>query len=92
LIGFGVPNHILAGWFLEEDVAAPAFRYEPFLSIGAGRKLGLGTSDVTDKSTGAKLSEVGIASPEDVSAVASAAREAQKECAKVASPKASRRA
>src|SRR5258708_6194644 len=46
-----------------------------------------GTADVTEKATGAKLGEIGIASPEDVSAAAATAREAQKEWAKVPGPK-----
>src|SRR5260221_3099418 len=45
------------------------------------------TADVTEKATGAKLGEIGIASPEDVSAAAATAREAQKEWAKVPGPK-----
>src|SRR5260370_11917175 len=47
----------------------------------------LGTGDVTEKATGAKLGEIGIASPEDVSAAAAMARAAQKEWAKVSGPK-----
>src|ERR1700730_8184855 len=48
---------------------------------------GLGTVDVTEKATGAKLGEIGIASPEDVSAAAVTARQAQKSWAKVPGPK-----
>src|SRR5258707_11535259 len=51
------------------------------------KKPGLGTVTVIEKATGAKLGEIGIASPEDVSAAAVTAREAQKEWAKVAGPK-----
>jgi benzaldehyde dehydrogenase (NAD) len=51
------------------------------------RKPGLGTADVTDKATGVKLGEVGIASAEDVSAAAAAARQAQKDWAKLPGPK-----
>src|ERR1700724_677838 len=51
------------------------------------KKPGLGTADVTEKATGAKLEEIGIASPEDVSAAAATAREAQKSWAKVPGPK-----
>src|SRR6202045_4809938 len=51
------------------------------------KKPGLGTADVTEKATGAKLGEIGIASPEDVSAAAAAARQAQKSWAKVPGPK-----
>jgi benzaldehyde dehydrogenase (NAD) len=47
----------------------------------------LGTADVTEKATGAKFGESGIASPEDVSAAAATARQAQKEWAKAPSPK-----
>src|SRR5260370_12513791 len=46
-----------------------------------------GTGDVTEKATGAKLGEIGIASPEDVSAAAAIARKAQKNWAKVPGPK-----
>src|SRR5580700_4391676 len=51
------------------------------------KKPGLGTVTVIEKATGAKLGEIGIASPEDVSAAAVTAREAQKEWAKVPGPK-----
>src|ERR1700726_2200199 len=51
------------------------------------KKPGLGTADVTEKATGAKLGEIGIASPEDLSAAAAPARPAQKSWAKVAGPK-----
>src|SRR5258708_25608389 len=47
---------------------------------------GLGTADVTEKATGAKLGEIGIASPEDVSAAAATARQAQKEWANAPGP------
>jgi benzaldehyde dehydrogenase (NAD) len=51
------------------------------------KKPGLGTADVTEKATGAKLGEIGIASPEDVAAAAASARQAQKDWAKVPGPK-----
>jgi benzaldehyde dehydrogenase (NAD) len=51
------------------------------------KKPGLGTADVTDKATGAKLGEAGIASAEDVSAAAATARQAQKDWAKLPGPK-----
>ena len=50
------------------------------------RKPGLGTADMIEKATGMWLGEIGIASPEDVSAAAAMAREAQKEWAKVPGP------
>jgi hypothetical protein len=50
------------------------------------KKPGLGTADVIEKATGAKLGEVGVASTEDVSAAAAAARKAQKEWAKLPGP------
>src|ERR1700719_1791925 len=53
----------------------------------AGRNRGLGTADVIEKATGAKLGEVGVASAEDVSAAAAAARKAQKEWVKLPGPK-----
>jgi benzaldehyde dehydrogenase (NAD) len=51
------------------------------------KKPGLGTADVIEKATGAKLGEIGIASPEDISVAAAAARQGQREWAKVAGPK-----
>jgi benzaldehyde dehydrogenase (NAD) len=51
------------------------------------KKPGLGTADVTEKATGAKLGGIGIASAEDVSAAAAAAGQAQKDWAKVPGPK-----
>jgi benzaldehyde dehydrogenase (NAD) len=51
------------------------------------KKPGLGTAEVIEKATGGKLGEIGIASAEDISAAAAAAREAQKEWAKVPGPK-----
>jgi benzaldehyde dehydrogenase (NAD) len=51
------------------------------------KKPGLGTADVTEKATGAKLGEIGIASAEDVSAAAAMARRGQKDWAKVPGPK-----
>src|SRR5260370_21661054 len=50
------------------------------------KKPGLGTADVIEKATGAKLGEIGVASAEDVSAAAAAAHEAQKEWAKLPGP------
>jgi benzaldehyde dehydrogenase (NAD) len=51
------------------------------------RKPGLGTVHVIEKATGAKLGEIGIASPQEITAAAAAAGKAQKEWAKVAGPK-----
>src|SRR5258708_36344398 len=51
------------------------------------KKPGLGTADVTEKATGAPLGKIGVASPEDVSAAAAAARTAQKAWAKLPGPK-----
>ena len=51
------------------------------------KKPDLGTADVIEKATGAKLGEVGVASAEDVSAAAAAARKAQKEWDKLPGPK-----
>jgi benzaldehyde dehydrogenase (NAD) len=51
------------------------------------KKPGLGTADVTEKATCAKFGEIGITSPEDVSEAVVAARQAQKERAKVPGPK-----
>lgn len=50
------------------------------------RRPGLGTEEVSEKATGAKLGTIGVASQEDVSLAALAAREAQKEWAKVPGP------
>jgi benzaldehyde dehydrogenase (NAD) len=51
------------------------------------KRAGLGTVDVIEKATGARLGETGIASAEDISAAAATAREAQKSWAKVPGPK-----
>ena len=51
------------------------------------QKPGLGTADVTEKATGAKLGVVGVASADDVSAAAAAACKAQKEWAKLPGPR-----
>jgi benzaldehyde dehydrogenase (NAD) len=51
------------------------------------KRPGLGTADVTEKATGAKIGEIGIASAEDVSAAAATARRGQKDWAKVPGPK-----
>ena len=50
------------------------------------REPGLGTAEVTEKATGAKLGEIGVASAEDVSAAAATARVAQKEWARLPGP------
>jgi benzaldehyde dehydrogenase (NAD) len=47
---------------------------------------GLGTTDVLEKATGARLGEIGVASAEDVSAAAASAHRAQKAWAKIPSP------
>ncbi|NPT56505.1 benzaldehyde dehydrogenase [Paraburkholderia elongata] len=47
---------------------------------------GLGAENVIEKATGAKLGEIGIASPKDVSVAAAIAREAQKDWAKNPGP------
>ena len=54
---------------------------------GGWKKPGLGIAVVTDKATGARLEEVGVASPEDVSAAAAVARKAQRAWAKLPGPK-----
>jgi benzaldehyde dehydrogenase (NAD) len=50
------------------------------------KKAGLGTAEVIEKATGAKLGETGVASAEDISAAAAAARTAQVSWAKLAGP------
>ncbi|WNC94801.1 aldehyde dehydrogenase family protein [Paraburkholderia sp. FT54] len=47
---------------------------------------GLGTEDVTEKATGAKLGTIGIASAQDIAAAAASAREAQRAWAKLVGP------
>src|SRR5260221_2631696 len=47
---------------------------------------GLGTAGVTEKATGAKLGQIGIASPDDVLAAAAMTREAHKAWSNVPSP------
>jgi len=56
------------------------------------RKPGLGTAAVAEKAAGAKLGDIGIASPEDVSAAATVARQVQREWARLPGRKAWRRA
>src|SRR5258707_15426192 len=51
------------------------------------KRPGLGTADVTEKATGAKIGEIGIASAEDVSAAAATARRGQKNWAQGPGPK-----
>jgi benzaldehyde dehydrogenase (NAD) len=51
------------------------------------QKPGLGTADVIEKATGAKLGEIGVASAEDVSVAAAGARKAQEEWAKMPGPR-----
>src|ERR1700730_5578097 len=51
------------------------------------KKPGLGTADVIEKATGAKLGEIGVASAADVSAAAAPGRQGQEEWAKLPGPK-----
>jgi benzaldehyde dehydrogenase (NAD) len=66
---------------------APVSAWSGKIYSSGWREPGLGTAEVTEKATGAKLAEIGVASPEDVSAAAAAARAAQKEWARQPGPK-----
>jgi benzaldehyde dehydrogenase (NAD) len=70
-----------------DTLLAPTEVWSAKIYSNGWKKPGLGTADVTEKATGAKLGEIGIASAEDVSAAAAMARRAQKDWAKVPGPK-----
>src|SRR3981189_2857387 len=69
-----------------DTLFTPAEVWRAKIYCNGWKKPGLGTADVIEKATGAKLGEVGVASTEDVSAAAAAARKAQEECAKLPGP------
>src|ERR1700676_4046314 len=70
-----------------ETLLTPAEVWSAKIYSSGWKKPGLGTADVIEKATGAKLGEAGIASAEDVSAAAAAARQAQKQWARLTGPK-----
>lgn len=70
-----------------ESLLTPAEMWNAKIYSDGWKKPGLGTADVIEKATGAKLGETGIASVEDVAAGAAAAGGAQKEWAKQTGPK-----
>jgi benzaldehyde dehydrogenase (NAD) len=70
-----------------ETLLAPADVWSAKIYSNGWKKPGLGTADVIEKATGAKLGETGIASAEDVSAAAAAARGAQKQWARLTGPR-----
>jgi benzaldehyde dehydrogenase (NAD) len=70
-----------------ESLPAPAEMWNAKIYSEGWKKPGLGTADVIEKATGAKLGEIGIASAKDVAAAAAAAGGAQKEWAKQTGPK-----
>jgi benzaldehyde dehydrogenase (NAD) len=70
-----------------DTLLTPAEVWSAKIYSNGWKKPGLGTADVTEKATGAKLGEIGIASVEDVSAAAAMARRAQKDWAKLPGPK-----
>src|SRR6202051_2131232 len=70
-----------------ETLLTPAEVWSAKIYSGSWKKPGLGTTDVIEKATGAKLGETGIASAEDVSAAAAAARGAQKQWARLTGPR-----
>jgi benzaldehyde dehydrogenase (NAD) len=65
----------------------PAAVWSAKIYSNGWKKPGLGTADVIEKATGAKLAVIGVASAEDVSAAAAAARKAQRDWAKLPGPK-----
>ena len=70
-----------------ETLLTPIEIWNAKIYTNGWRTSGLGTAEVIEKATGAKLGDIGIASADDVSAAASAARAAQGQWAKLASPK-----
>ncbi len=75
-----------------DTLLTPAEVWSAKIYSNGWKKPGLGTADVTEKATGTKLGEIGIASAEDVAAAAATARRAQKDWAKAAGSEAGRRA
>jgi benzaldehyde dehydrogenase (NAD) len=69
-----------------ETLLTPAEVWNAKIYSNGWKKAGLGTAEVIEKATGAKLGETGVASAEDISAAAAAARSAQKNWAKLAGP------
>jgi benzaldehyde dehydrogenase (NAD) len=70
-----------------DTLLTPAEAWSAKIYSNGWKKPGLGTADVTEKATGKKLGEIGIASAEDVSAAAAMGHQAQKDWAKVPGPK-----
>jgi benzaldehyde dehydrogenase (NAD) len=70
-----------------ETLLTPAEVWSGKIYSKGWKQPGLGTVDVIEKATGAKLGETGIASPEDIAAAGATARVAQKKWAKVPGPK-----
>src|ERR1700688_1226381 len=70
-----------------ETFLSPAEVWSAKIYSSGWKKPGLGTADVIEKATGAKLGEAGIASTEDVSAAAAAARQAQQQWTRLTGPK-----
>ena len=70
-----------------ETLLTPAEVWSAKIYSSGWKKPGLGTADVIEKATGAKLGEAGIASAEDISAAAAAARQAQKQWTRLTGPK-----
>jgi benzaldehyde dehydrogenase (NAD) len=70
-----------------ETLLTPAEVWSAKIYSNGWKKPGLGTADVIEKATGAKLGETGIASAEDVSAAAAAARGAQKQWVRLTGPR-----
>jgi len=59
------------------SLLAPAERWSAKIYSDGWRAPGLGTAEVTEKATGARLGTIGVASAGDVSAAAAAARDAR---------------
>jgi benzaldehyde dehydrogenase (NAD) len=69
-----------------ETLLTPASVWTAKIYSNGWKTAGLGTEAVLEKATGVQLGEIGIASPEDVSAAAAIARAAQKNWAKLPAP------
>jgi len=69
-----------------DKLLAPATAWSEMIYSQVWKRAGLGTVDVTEKASGAKLGTIGVASVADVTAAAEIAQKAQKVWAKVPGP------
>jgi benzaldehyde dehydrogenase (NAD) len=69
-----------------ETLLTPASVWTAKIYSNGWKTAGLGTEMVLEKATGVQLGEIGIASPEDISAAATTARTAQRNWAQLPAP------